>query len=84
MQFDAYHRPRSPEQRREVPMESRDDLKCAPVKTRVSVFDPIEEIAKLVTDGKISAPEADRIRHDFSSGRMTNEHVYDYVRQKTR
>jgi len=65
-------------------MESRDDLKRVLPKTRVSVFDPIEEIAKLVTDGKISEPEADRIRDEFSSGRMTNDHVYDYVRQKNR
>jgi len=55
-----------------------------PTQTTSSNFDPLDEIGNLQRDGKISAPEADRIRRDMSSGRMTAEQLRGYIRQKTR
>ena len=54
------------------------------VKPTVAVFDPLDEISKLVTGGKISESEADRIRADFNSKRMTPDQIREYVRQKLR
>lgn len=52
------------------------------VQTGSETLDPLDEISNLVTDGKISAAEADRIRGDIGSGRMTAEEIRAYIRQK--
>ena len=46
-------------------MESRSQPNRPPVKTAVAVFDPLGGSSKLVTGGKISETECERIRADL-------------------
>ncbi|HEV3310338.1 MAG TPA: hypothetical protein VG815_07455 [Chloroflexota bacterium] len=52
------------------------------VQTGSETLDPLDEISNLVTDGKISAAEADRIKAVIGAGGMTAEETRAYVRQK--
>jgi len=65
-------------------MADRYDINRLKVKTAVAVFDPADEISKLVVEGKISGTEAQRIQNDFGADRMSADQVHDYVRQKRR
>jgi hypothetical protein len=65
-------------------MELQDQPKPQKPKVAVATIDPLEEIATLVREGKISSSEADRVRAALSSEAMDVADVHAYVRQKRR